>query len=174
MRFRGRCYRGHDPQWSFTPTSGAGAALTGGRFNRRGQPALYLSLSIVTAVGECIQGFSRRMQPLTICEYDVDCEPVADLRTAEGRAAVGVDPADLECAWLGLMLDGEEPPSWRVADRLARDGHAGLLVRSFVPGASADDVDLVLWRWGEEPPRRVTVFDPSGRLPVDRSSWRPG
>ncbi|WP_439546652.1 RES domain-containing protein [Sandarakinorhabdus sp.] len=32
------------PRWSHAPLSGAGAALHGGRFNRPGVPALYLSL----------------------------------------------------------------------------------------------------------------------------------
>ena len=46
MRFQGDCYRAHNPMWSFSPLSGAGAAIHGGRFNSKGMPALYLSLSI--------------------------------------------------------------------------------------------------------------------------------
>src|SRR3546814_4807925 len=72
LRFEGRCFRGHDPAWSFSPVSGEGAAITGGRFNRKGEPTLYLALDIMTAVSECTQGFSHRLQPLTMCEYDVD------------------------------------------------------------------------------------------------------
>jgi RES domain-containing protein len=85
LKFTGRCYRGHDPTWSFTPLSGDGAAKTGGRFNRKGKPTLYLSLDIMTSVGECTQGLTQRLLPLTMCEYDVDCEPVADLRDDAGR-----------------------------------------------------------------------------------------
>src|SRR3546814_8235131 len=29
LRFEGRCFRGHDPAWSFSPVSGEGAAITG-------------------------------------------------------------------------------------------------------------------------------------------------
>ncbi|WP_276840666.1 RES domain-containing protein [Herbaspirillum huttiense] len=36
-------YRVHVPRWSFDPVSGAGAARFGGRLNRPGVPALYLS-----------------------------------------------------------------------------------------------------------------------------------
>ena len=36
-------FRAHNPLWSFQPLSGAGAARAGGRFNRIGTPALYLS-----------------------------------------------------------------------------------------------------------------------------------
>jgi RES domain-containing protein len=96
----GRCYRGHEPAWSFTPLSGEGAAITDGRFNRKGQRALYLALDMMTAVGERAQGFSHRLQPLTICEYDVDCDDIADLSHAEGREKHGVEWDDLACGWL--------------------------------------------------------------------------
>ena len=45
-------YRVHDPKWSFAPTSGAGAGKYGGRANRPGINALYLSLELQTALSE--------------------------------------------------------------------------------------------------------------------------
>ncbi len=174
MRFVGRCYRGHDPMWSFSPLSGQGAAKTGGRFNRRGEPTLYLSLSIMTAVNECTQGFGRRLHPLTMCEYDIDCTPVADLRTEADRAATGVALADLACGWLTCLRAGRDAPSWAVVDALKAGGHAGMLVPSFAPGAGAGDDNLILWRWGPDLPTRATVFDPGGRLPRDQRSWTEG
>jgi len=36
-------YRFNTPRWAYRPTSGAGAAKVGGRFNRPGVDALYLS-----------------------------------------------------------------------------------------------------------------------------------
>jgi RES domain-containing protein len=172
VRFVGRCYRGHDPSWSFSPESGDGAAIRGGRFNRKGEAALYLSLDIATAVGECTQGLSQRMPPLTMCEYDVDCDDIADLRTEPGRKAMGVKPHDLDCAWLDYLLAGKQAPSWLMADRLKERGHSGILVASFFPGAGADNVNLVLWRWSRDLPHAVRVYDPTGRLPKDQSSWR--
>jgi RES domain-containing protein len=172
LRFTGRCYRGHDPAWSFTPLSGEGAALTGGRFNRKGEPTLYLSLDIMTAVGECTQGFTMRLLPLTMCEYEVDCAPIADLRNDASRGAQGITYAELACPWLKHQLAGEQAPSWHVADRLKASGHYGTLVPSFVPGANEASVNLVLWNWGREPPNKVDVYDPSGRLPKDRLSWQ--
>ncbi len=171
MRFAGRCYRGHDPGWSFTPLSGAGAALTGGRFNRKGEPTLYLSLDVMTSFGECTQGFTHRLQPLTMCEYEVDCEDVVDLRDDAARSAQGVALADLACGWLSFQLAGQEAPSWRVADALKAGGGSGMLVPSFVPGATAANINLVLWRWGPDLPHRVDVYDPSGRLPQNQLSW---
>ncbi|ENR01138.1 hypothetical protein H721_02578 [Brucella ovis IntaBari-2006-46-332] len=40
------------PKWAFLPISGAGAAADGGRFNRPGVEALYLSVSAQTALEE--------------------------------------------------------------------------------------------------------------------------
>lgn len=171
MRFAGRCYRGHDSGWSFTPLSGAGAALTGGRFNRKGEPTLYLSLDVMTSFGECTQGFTNRLQPLTMCEYEVDCEDVVNLRDDEARSVQAVDLADLACGWLGFQLAGREAPSWRIADRLKSGDGSGMLVPSFVPGATGANVNLVLWRWGPDLPQKVNVYDPSGRLPQNQLSW---
>ena len=171
MRFVGRCYRAHDPFWSFDPLSGEGAAKTGGRFNRKGEATLYLSLDVVTSLGECTQGFTQRMAPLTMCEYDVDCANVADLRTAGSREALGVAWTELDCPWLTHLLAGTQSPSWEVADRLKTTGNYGVLVPSFVPGATESNVNLVLWSWGTSPPCRVNVYDPSGRLPKDQLSW---
>jgi RES domain-containing protein len=171
LRFAGRCYRAHDPAWSFTPLSGAGAARTGGRFNRKGQPALYLSLDVMTSFGECTQGFTKRLQPLTMCEYDVDCDAIADLRDDATRSGHGVALAELACPWLALQLAGKPVPSHRVAERLRVSGHRGILVPSFVPGATDTNMNLVLWQWGPDLPHKVDVYDPSGRLPKNRLSW---
>jgi RES domain-containing protein len=151
--------------------SGEGAAITGGRFNRKGQPTLYLSLDVMTAFGECTQGFSQRLQPLTMCEYDIDCDGIADLRDEAGRAALGVSWDELDCSWLTDMRAGRDAPSWLVVDRLKEAGSSGILVPSFVPGATTDNNNLVLWRWGPDLPHRVVVYDPGGRLPRNRLSW---
>jgi len=171
LRFVGRCYRGHDPAWSFSPLSGEGAAVRGGRFNRKGEAALYLSLDVITAVGECTQGLTQRLQPLTMCEYDVDCDGIADLRTEGGRSKHGVKLDDLACAWLTFQLAVKEAPSWKIADRLKAAGYVGVIVPSFAPGATETSNNLVLWKWGPKLPHRVQVYDPSGRLPKNQLSW---
>ena len=172
MRFQGTCYRAHDPRWSFLPLSGEGAALRGGRFNPKGVPALYMALDLTTAVAEANQGFARKIEPCVLCAYEVDCEGVADLRTEAGRNNHGVALAELDCAWFSDLAGGREPPSWRVARRLMEEGCTGLLAPSFAPGATGMNHNLVLWRWADRPPCKVTVHDPSGRLPRDQLSWR--
>lgn len=171
MRFRGVCYRAHDPRWSFKPISGDGAAVRGGRFNPRGIPTLYVALSIITAIKEANQGFAHRIDPCVLCSYDVDCEDIVDLRTDQDRESAGVSFSHMGCAWMDLIGRARRPPSWVIHDRLTAEGAAGILVPSFAPGATELDHNLVLWRWGAKPPHAVTVFDPSGRLPRNQLSW---
>ena len=163
MRFRGLVYRAHNPQWSWTPLSGEGARRHGGRFNRRGLPALYASRTPLAAVREA-QPLGRPMQPLTLCTYDVDAEPVFDALDEERRRAPGVLDSHLVClAWEAEMLAGSIPASQALADRLIAAGYAGMRVRSFAAGAGVDDVNLVMWRWDSERPARVVLIDDEGR-----------
>ncbi|MGH7066722.1 MAG: RES family NAD+ phosphorylase, partial [Acetobacteraceae bacterium] len=48
------------------------------------------------------------------------------------------------------------PPSWQIARRLYDEGKAGILVPSFAPGATSGDHNIVLWRWSNRPPYRVS------------------
>jgi RES domain-containing protein len=171
VRFTGTCYRAHDPRRAFKPLSGDGAAIHGGRFNPKGTPALYLSLSIETAIKEANQGFAFKIDPCVLCSYDVDCDHIADVRTAPRRRQHRVALAEMSCAWFADAIAGRRPASWAVYDRLTAAGLAGILVRSFAPGATANDHNLVLWDWSSHLPHRVAVFDPSGRLPKNQLSW---
>jgi RES domain-containing protein len=169
LRFRGACFRAHDPRWSFKPLSGDGAAVYGGRFNAKGTPALYLALTPIGAVREINQGFAHKIDPCVLCSYDIDCDDIVDLRLATELARLG--QADLACAWMLDVSAGREPATWRVARRLRDEGAAGTIVPSFANGALATEHNLVLWSWGADRPHKVTVHDPSGRLPKNQLSW---
>jgi RES domain-containing protein len=171
VRFEGTCYRAHDPRWSFKPLSGDGAAIRSARFNPKGMPTLYLALSVMTAIKEANQGFAHKIEPCVLCSYEVACDGIAELRTPEGRAEHHVSLEDMACPWFSFLAQRREPPSWEIARRLYGEDQAGILVPSFASGATADDHNLVLWRWSDRPPHRVQVFDPSGRLPKDQLSW---
>ena len=171
MRFVGECFRAHDPAWSWSPLSGAGAALKGRRFNWPGLETLYLSLSFNTVFREVSGGFAHRLTPYVLCSYDVDCEDIVDLRTDADRASQGVASSDLACAWGDALIAGREPETWGVVRRLIADGCAGILVPSFANGATGDDQNLVLWRWGPNPPHKVMVHDPTGKLAKNQLSW---
>jgi RES domain-containing protein len=171
LRVRRVCYRAHDPRWAFLPLSGEGAALRGGRFNRQGVPALYLALSVVGALVEMGHAFGHRLDPLTMCSYEVDVDEVVDLTDPAERDRIGADLAHMGCAWAYDVAKGRTPASWGLAERIRTRGAAGILTPSFARGAPADFVNLVLWRWGPDLPYRVTVHDPSGRLPKNQHSW---
>src|SRR3712207_4585793 len=104
--------------WSAKPLSGEGAAINGGRFNPKGTPALYLAVTLEGAVVEAAQGFGYKLQPLTLCMYEVDCENVVDLTTSVVRRSAGTSLTDLGCPWSLDIADGREPASWRVVYRL--------------------------------------------------------
>lgn len=171
MRFVGTCYRAHDPRWSFKPISGEGAAIRGARFNPKGVPALYLGLSIMTAIKEISQGLPHRLDPTVLCSYDVDCEDVIDLTTEQGRGAGAISARDMACDWASDLAVGDRPASWAIHGNLAPRGVAGIIVPSYATGADANDRNLVLWDWGPDLPHQVEVFDPSSRLPRDQLSW---
>jgi RES domain-containing protein len=171
LKFKGECFRAHDPTWAWSPLSGAGAALKGRRFNWPGLETLYLSLSFNTVFREVSGGFAHRLTPYVLCSYDVDCDDIADLRSDADRAALGAELSDLACAWGDALIDGPEPASWAVVRRLIADGYAGALVPSFANGASVDDQNLVLWRWGPDPPHKAMAYDPTGKLAKSQLSW---
>ncbi|MBZ9701638.1 MULTISPECIES: RES family NAD+ phosphorylase [unclassified Mesorhizobium] len=172
MRFVGTCYRAHDPRWAFKPTSGEGAAIRGARFNPKGVPALYLALTIMTAIKEANQGFAHRIDPCVLCSYEIDCDDIVDLTTDEAREEFSVTLEDMACPWATVLSDGERPASWSVYDRLRPRSIVGIVVPSFAPSAEMEDRNLVLWDWGPGLPHKIAVFDPSGRLPKDQLSWR--
>ena len=165
MRYRGVAYRAHNPKWSWSPTSGEGARLHGGRFNPKGVPALYLSLASGTAVLEASQGFGNRFPPLTLVTYDIDCSDLLDLTKQAGLKKAKTTAASLACDWARRAALGQNVPSWSLALRLKAEGVVGIVVPSFARGALESDKNLVLWMWSEELPYQVCIFDPDGRLP---------
>lgn len=172
MRFAGHAYRLMDPRWSWAPDSGAGSAKAGGRFNRKGQLALYTSMDPMTAFREVQYGLART-QPYVICTYEVDCEDVLDLGDPEVRSRRGITLAELGSDWRYLHhVLKQDPPTWLLTDRLIREGIAGIRVPSFAKGATHSDANLVFWTWSDALPHRVRVIDDDQALPRDQASWR--
>ncbi len=163
MRFEGKLYRALNPVYAREPLSGRGAELYGGRFNPRGMPALYTSLSIMTAIREANQ--VGNLQPTTLVCYEAEIDAVFDTRDADALAAEGMDAASLaDMRWRDQMRRSGEARTQAFARRLLVRGFQGLLTRSFAPGAQADDLNLVLWSWGTSAPSRLFVIDDEKRL----------
>ena len=105
------------------------------------------------------------MQPLILCAYEIDAEPVFDAADPTHLRNSGVLESDLACpTWEADMLGRGVAASQRLAERLVAAGYVGMLVRSFAVGASAEDLNLVMWRWGDAHPTRVAAIDEEGRL----------
>lgn len=163
MRYQGTLYRAINPVYAREPLSGRGAELYGGRFNRKGTPALYLSLSIMTALREASQAGS--LQPTTLVSYDADIGNIFDSRDEAALGDFGMDAVGLaDTTWRDQMRIRGEARTQAFARELVEAGYHGLLVRSFAKGATPDDLNLVLWRWGADAPARLTVIDDEGRL----------
>ena len=161
--FVGFLYRALNPVYARDPLSGRGAEMYGGRFNPKGTPALYASLSPVTALREANQ--VGALQPTTLVAYEADLRPVFDARDAEALDGFGMTPKDLaSAAWRDEMIANGESGTQAFARRLIGAGYAALLVRSFARGASPTDLNLVLWRWGDEASARLVLIDDENRL----------
>lgn len=156
------------PKWAYLPTSGAGAAIDGGRFNRPGIEALYLSRSAQTALEEYRQGASI-VPPATLAAYEVTLEDIVDL-------SEGFDPdiwdqawAQWHCAWREIArIDRKVPPSWVLADKVIEAGKRGILFPSL---RHAGGTNLVVFPANLLDGDKVNVHDPDHRLPRNQASW---
>lgn len=158
------------PRWAHKPLSGEGAAEKGGRANRQGVEALYLSLDPQTALKE-YQQLSRLMPPGTLVAYELDVSDLVDFR--EGYEAKTWSPLweDFNCDWRELSQTlGVEPPSWVIGDEVIAAGCKGILFPSV---ANPGGVNLVLYTATLNASDKVAEYDPDKALPKDQSSWTP-
>ena len=159
-------YRVIVPAFADTPLSGMGAARQGGRFNRPGQEALYLSLDEPTALDEYRQD-NPWLPPGTICTFFADGLRVADF-------SAGFDPAQWAAVWADFDVDWRaewfgrsvEPPTWYMADDVVAAGLDGIL---FPSQARAGGINLVVYGSSLRPAAELDVYDPDGRLEQKRT-----
>ena len=163
MRYQGLLYRALNPIRAREPLSGEGARLHGGRFNPKGIPALYTAMSVMTAIREANQ--IGTLQPTTLVSYEADITPIFDATDADALGSYGMTPADLAADdWRIRMQRGGKAPTQILAERLIANGYAGLRAPSFAAGASAEDLNMVLWVWGSALLAKLVLIDDEGRL----------
>nr|WP_180166592.1 RES family NAD+ phosphorylase [Stenotrophomonas sp. SbOxS2]NYT99444.1 RES family NAD+ phosphorylase [Stenotrophomonas sp. SbOxS2] len=157
-------YRAFTPRWAAEPLSGAGAALSGGRFNRYDVPALYLSLELATAVAEYQQA-APFVPPFTMVTYLATLPALVDVRLLDAEwDELWIDWDD---DWRALLVSGIEPPSWVLGDMARFAGYAGII---FPSAAAAGGVNLALFM-DSVTAADVLMIQDDGRLPRDGSSW---
>jgi RES domain-containing protein len=163
MRYEGKLYRALNPIYAREPLSGHGASLYGGRFNPKGTPALYTSLSVITALREANQ--VGDLQPTILVSYHADIDSVFDGRDEAALGAEGMDAATLaDPTWRDQMKTSRAAKTQQSAQRLIEAGYNGLLVRGFARGSGAGDMNLVLWKWADLSTARLTLIDDENRL----------
>ncbi len=154
-------YRVIAPTHAYMPLSGMGAARQGGRFNRPGQEALYLSLDEATAIVEYRQD-NPWLRPGTICTFFVSGLKVADLKRgydSECWPPLWADFAlDWREEWFGRQV---EPLTWYMADDVVAAGLDGIL---FPSQAHPGGTNLVIYRSSGRPSSQLRVYDPEGAL----------
>lgn len=157
------------PKWAYVPTSGAGAAADGGRFNRPGIEALYLSRAPQTALEEYRQGASIT-PPATLAAYRVTLNQVADFSLGYDPDVWSTEWAEWDCAWRRIArIDRKTPPSWNLSDVVITAGCRGLLFPSL---QHAGGTNLIVFNANLTADDKIEVHDPDGRLPRDQSSWQ--
>lgn len=158
------------PRWAHQPLSGAGAAQKGGRFNRPGQPAVYLALDTTTAIEEYRQS-QTVLPPGMIAQYRIELAGVVDL--SAGYEAGGLfDPLweEWSIPWKQYaFIDRIEPPTWLMGDLALAAGYAGLL---FPSTRNPGGTNLVVYTAHLQRSDVFSVHDPNGDLPRSQDSWR--
>ena len=163
MHYQGLLYRALNPIRAREPLSGEGARLHGGRFNPKGIPALYTALTVMTAIREANQ--IGTLQPTTLVSYEADITPIFDATDADSLGSYGMTSADLAADdWRIRMQREGKAPTQILAERLIADGYAGLRVRSFATGATIEDLNVVLWVWGNDLPAKLVLIDDEARF----------
>lgn len=161
------CYRAHTPEWASMPTSGAGAAKNGGRWNAKGRPALYLSFDPLTAVKEANQQVLDFI-PVTLVRYQVSGGLIVDYSDPQLRETHKLDDDLMDQPWWGPQYANRLSPSQEAAETLIAAGFDGLIY----PSTQGAGRNLVLWHWNEEGTTQVVAEDRHGLLPKNRNSWR--
>jgi RES domain-containing protein len=172
-----RLVRVLSPKWAIDPSSGAGAAVHGARFNEKGISALYLSFDLEVAANEYGQDLPDRAG--TFCHYDVSLSPVADLTSNETLAALALTRADLTVSWKNQLRRNLRPTTWDIADKLIGLGYVGAVYESVLaqnrpPFRATTGNNLVVWKWSTITPNQLVVpLDPDDSLPKNQDSWPP-
>lgn len=164
-----RLFRAHTPRWAGQPTSGAGAAAQGGRFNRKGIEALYLSLDETTALRE-YQQTSPFLPPCTLCSYTATLNRLVDLRQLHQGDPWDDLWHDWREDWRYLLFEQHiEPPTWVLGDLVLANGLTGILFPSMV---YLTGTNLVVYCEQLKGSNSITVNDPDYKLPHNQDSWK--
>lgn len=122
-----------------------------GRYNRKGEDALYLTPTEESARTALIKYKDSITEPLVLVKYDVQPTQVVDLRSDELSDLRRKSSVN----WQESIKRGEEPSSWSVADQLKKNNEIGLID----PSRKNPDIwHLTLFRWNEAGAPTVNII----------------
>lgn len=144
------------------------SVLYGGRLNRPGIEAVYLSLDVQTAINE-FKGISTLLPPGMLVSYQINVTDIVDFR--KGYQANKWTPLweSFYCDWRSLAFDEKiEPPSWVLGDQVIASGAKGIM---FLSAYGYRGTNLVIYPHRLEATDIIEVIDPKGDLPKNQQAW---
>ena len=128
--------------------SGEGSRRFGGRWNRKGIPVVYASLTPEIAMAEALANTryfgipAEHAMPRTFVAIEVRLARVLDLRRPEVQRVLGVSEARCRIVdWRAELARRREP----ITRRLGRAAHAAGWEGPVVPSAAADGHNLLIF-----------------------------
>jgi len=123
-----------------------------GRYNRKGQDALYLTVNEKSA-RVAMKKYADEIEfPVYLIEYEIDACTVADLRLPQNGSLREMASKD----WKKELANGKEPSSWKVSDMLRLQNEIGLIDPS---RKDPEAWHLTLFRWNEPGAPKVTILN---------------
>jgi len=161
-------YRFNTPRWAYRPTSGAGAAKVGGRFNRPGVDALYLSRRIETATAEYQQN-EPLMPPGTLVTYEVELTSIVDFGKGYSHREWDELWSDWDCAWRrqACMKESSHQVGFSRTLRSSAARRAFCSPQRNKPAGC----NLVVYTQQLDDGDKLSAHDPRGDLPRNQESW---
>lgn len=161
-------FRAMVPRWSVAPLSGNGAARYGGRFNKIGYPALYLSSEPEIAWAESANS-SLILPPRMICSYQISIAKVVDFRSGYDPETWSVEWSAWDCDWKNAKAyHHEDPISWILSEECIASGASALLYPSI---KDSDSTNIVIFLANLDEGDEIEFHDPNRDLPTNQSSW---
>jgi RES domain-containing protein len=144
-------YRVHSLKWAFAPLSGDGAKLRGGRFNPKGQTALYTCSDQFTAMYESKAAGDgvTLINPVVLLSYIVTCDRVLD----------AFDHPDTYAYFSGgWLLPNSKRLGWKLFERARQANVNAIIVPSYT---KSEGKNVIFINWSAD---TIKVHDPDGTL----------
>ena len=144
-------YRVHSLKWAYAPLSGDGSKSRGGRFNPKGQAAIYTCIDQFTAMYESKAAGDgiTLIDPVVLLSYTATCDRVLN----------AVDHLDTRAYFSdGWLLPNSQRRGWTLFERARQSRVNALIVPSYTKSKGKN---VVFLNWSAD---TVKVHDPDGSL----------